>query len=81
MQITFSYGPKPNEDFLQYYGFVDTDNKHDAYNADLLSYVTQNFEVQPQRLQAVQKDTTWLQALQQVLCDISKFSLLAWNFG
>lgn len=64
-EITFSYAPKPNEDFLQYYGFVDTDNKHDAYKADLLSYVTQNFEVEPKRLEAVQRDATWLQTLQQ----------------
>ena len=68
MQITFSYGPKPSEDFLQYYGFVDTDNKHDAYKADLLSYVSQHFKVEPERLQAVQKDATWRQALQQVPC-------------
>ena len=76
MQITFSYGPKPNEDFLQYYGFVDTDNKHDAYKADLLSYVTQNFEVEPKRLEAVQRDATWLQALQQVPFHTPRRSLL-----
>ena len=36
MQIVHSYGDKPNEDFLQYYGFVDIENVHDAYTANLM---------------------------------------------
>ena len=66
MQIKHSYGTKPNEDFLQYYGFVDIENVHDAYNADLLSYVTDHFQVVPQRLQAVHGQAYLLQALQKV---------------
>ena len=66
VQIKHSYGAKPNEDFLQYYGFVDAENIHDAYSADLLQYATQHFQIAPQKLQAVQGQATLHQALQQV---------------
>lgn len=61
-----SYGAKPNEDYLLYYGFVDTENIQDAYRANLWSYVTEQVGLDPGRLQAVQDQPALLQALQQV---------------
>ena len=50
MQVMHSYGPKPNEDFLQYYGFVDTDNIHDTYTIDLLAWMKVNSKLWRQML-------------------------------
>ena len=66
MQILHSYGAKPNEDFLQYYGFVDIDNVNDAYTADLLQWVMQHFHAEADRVQAVQKSKAASQLLKQV---------------
>ncbi len=66
-QVKHSYGAKPNEDFLQYYGFVDTENVNDAYTADVLQWVTQHHQLEPERVQALEKDVPALKALQQVL--------------
>ena len=68
MQVKLSYGAKPNEAFLQYYGFVDTDNIHDYYTADLLEWVLQHQHVPQSAVSAVKSDSSTLAALQQVLC-------------
>lgn len=66
MQIKHSYSAKPNEDFLQYYGFVDSDNVNDVYTADVLQWVTQHFQMAEEQLQAVEADAAALWSLQQV---------------
>ena len=66
MQVVHSYGEKPNEDFLQYYGFVDIENVNDAYTADLMQWVIQHFHAETSRVQAVEKSKAALRLLRQV---------------
>ncbi len=66
MQVVHSYGEKPNEDFLQYYGFVDIENVHDAYTADLMQWVNQHFHAETGRVQAVEKSKAASKLLKQV---------------
>lgn len=66
LQIKHSYGAKPNEDFLQYYGFVDTDNIHDYYTADVLEWILQHKRVPEYGAAAIKADPSSLKALQQV---------------
>lgn len=66
MQVMHSYGPKPNENFLQYYGFVDTDNIYDTYTIDLLEWLEVNRKLSRQGRQAVEADATALHSLQHV---------------
>lgn len=65
-QVMHSYGVKPNEDFLRYYGFVDTDNIHDSYTVDLLEWIKQRYHLPEEGLLAVEADTAALHALQHV---------------
>ncbi len=67
MQVVHSYGEKPNEDFLQYYGFVDIENVHDAYTADLMHWVKQHFHAETGRVQAVEKSSAASKLLRQVI--------------
>ena len=66
MQVMHSYGAKPNEDFLQYYGFVDTDNIHDTYTIDMLEWLKSTYLLPEQGLQALESDATALHSLQHV---------------
>lgn len=66
MQVVHSYGEKPNEDFLQYYGFVDIENVHDAYTANLMQWVIQHFHAEAGRVQAVEKSKAASKLLRQV---------------
>ncbi len=66
MQVTHSYGAKPNEDFLQFYGFVDIDNVNDAYTADLLHWVLEHFEAGKDNLKAAKGHKGASKLLQKV---------------
>ena len=66
MQVVHSYGEKPNEDFLQYYGFVDIEHVHDAYTADLMLWVKQHFHAEPGRVRLVEKRKAATKVLKQV---------------
>ncbi len=66
MQVVHSYGEKPNEDFLQYYGFVDIENVNDAYTANLMQWVKQHFHAETGRVQAVEKSKAATKLLKQV---------------
>lgn len=64
--MTHSYGGKPNEALLQFYGFVDTDNPHDVYTADMADWVKTRYGVLEERWQFVETDAAAMQSLQQV---------------
>ncbi|KAL0043703.1 hypothetical protein WJX82_004753 [Trebouxia sp. C0006] len=64
-EIVHSYGDKPNEDFLQYYGFVEIENVHDAYTANLMQWVIQHFHAETGRVQAVEKSKAASKLLRQ----------------
>lgn len=66
LQVTVSYGQKPNEIFLQFYGFVDTSYASDFYTADLLEYVQQQQGVPEDRLETLQPNLELLQAVESV---------------
>ena len=61
-----SYGKKPNEAFLQYYGFVDTSYKSDFYTADLLEYVQQKQGIPADRLTTLATNKELLQYVESV---------------
>ena len=61
-----SYGAKPNEDFLQYYGFVDTNNVHDTYSIDLLDWLQSRYQLPEEGVEAVKADPAALRELQHV---------------
>lgn len=67
--MTHSYGGKPNDALLQFYGFVDTDNPHDTYTADMADWVKTRYGVLEERWQFVETDAAVMQSLQQV-CSI-----------
>lgn len=64
--MTHSYGVKPNEALLQFYGFVDTDNPHDIYTADMADWVKTHYGVLEERWQFIETDAAVMQSLQQV---------------
>lgn len=64
--MTHSYGGKSNEALLQFYGFVDTDNPHDVYTADMADWVKTRYGVLEERWQFVETDAAVMQSLQQV---------------
>ncbi|KAL0038391.1 hypothetical protein WJX77_004597 [Trebouxia sp. C0004] len=64
-EVVHSYGEKPNEDFLQYYGFVDIENVNDAYTADLMQWVKQHFHAETGRVQAAEKSKAASKLLKQ----------------
>ena len=66
VQVKHSYGAKPNEDFLQYYGFVDTDNIHDTYSIDLLEWLKRRYQLLEDSVEAVEADSAALHELQHV---------------
>lgn len=61
-----SYGDKPNEIFLQYYGFVDTSYASDFYTADLVEYVQQKQGIPADRLTTLGNNQELLQAVESV---------------
>ena len=61
-----SYGKKPNEAFLQYYGFVDTSYKSDFYTADLLEYVQQKQGIPADRLTTLATNKELLKYVESV---------------
>ena len=75
LQAVVSYGKKPNEIFLQYYGFVDTSYKADFYTADLLEYVQQVQGIPQDRLTTLVTYPELLQAVESVSAD----SCLFWH--
>ena len=64
--MTHSYGGKSNEALLQFYGFVDTDNSHDVYTADMADWVKTHYGVLEERWHFVEADAAVMQSLQQV---------------
>ena len=66
LQAVVSYGKKPNESCLQYYGFVDTSYKADFYTADLLEYVQQVQGIPADRLTKLVTNPELLQAVESV---------------
>ena len=66
MQVTHSYGDKSNELLLQFYGFVEMDNIHDVYMADMVAWVRQQHNVDEERWQFLETDPLAMQSLHQV---------------
>ena len=64
--MTHSYGGKSNEALLQFYGFVDTDNPHDVYTANMADWVKTHYGVLEERWHLLERDTAVMQSLQQV---------------
>ena len=64
--MTHSYGSQSNEALLQYYGFVDTDNPHDVYTADMADWVKTHYGVLEERWQFVETDASVMKSLKQV---------------
>ncbi|DBA96971.1 TPA: hypothetical protein ACH3X1_001295 [Trebouxia sp. C0004] len=46
-EVTAAYATASNEVLLQHYGFVDMDNAHDEYTANILSFIEENVIDQP----------------------------------
>ncbi len=65
MQVTHSYGDKSNEMLLQFYGFVEMDNMHDIYMADLADWVQQQYKAEEGRWQFLESDPIVMQELHQ----------------
>lgn len=65
-QVTHSYGDKSDEALLQFYGFVETDNPHDVYTADIADWVTAHHRVETERWQFLETSPVVTQSLKQV---------------
>ena len=65
MQVYHSYGDKRNEALLQYYGFVEEDNVHDYYTADLLQFVKEHGNATWRRIEAFESGP-YVESLTQV---------------
>ena len=68
LQVTAAYATAPNEVLLQHYGFVDMENAHDEYTANILSFIEESVIDQPnnEQLQDVHGNPALKQALTQV---------------
>ena len=66
LQATISYGKKPNEAFLLFYGFVDTSYRSDFYNADLLEYVQQQHSIPAERVASLATSEKLYKAVESV---------------
>ncbi|KAA6428995.1 MAG: hypothetical protein FRX49_01105 [Trebouxia sp. A1-2] len=66
-EVTAAYATASNEVLLQHYGFVDMDNAHDEYTADILSFIEENVVEQPneEQLQDVHASPALKTALSQ----------------
>lgn len=64
--MTNSYGGKSNDALLRFYGFVDIDNPHDVYTADMADWVKTHYGVLEERWHFVEADAAAMQSLQQV---------------
>jgi hypothetical protein len=73
LQVTAAYATASNEVLLQHYGFVDVDNAHDEYKADILSFIEENVVDQPneEQLQDVHASPALKTALSQVLTNLA----------
>ena len=73
LQVTAAYATASNEVLLQHYGFVDMDNAHDEYTADILSFIEENVIDQPneEQLQDVYASPALKTALSQVLTKLA----------
>ena len=73
MQVTAAYATASNEVLLQHYGFVDVDNAHDEYTADIPSFIEDNVIEQPneEKLQKVYASPALKTALSQVLTSLA----------
>ncbi len=73
LQVTAAYATASNEVLLQHYGFVDVDNAHDEYKADILSFIEENVIDQPneEQLQDVYASPALKTALSQVLTNLA----------
>ena len=71
--MTAAYATASNEVLLQHYGFVDMDNAHDEYTADVLSFIEENMIDQPnqEQLQDVYASPALKTALSQVLTHLA----------
>lgn len=75
-----SYGQKPNEAFLQFYGFVDTSYKSDFYSADLVEFIQHKQGIPEDRLALLNSNPVLLQATQSVRHTLALRFLLASTF-
>ena len=75
VQVVHSYGEKPNEDFLQYYGFVDMENVRDAYTADLMQWVKQHFHAETGRVQSYGEKQSCNKSAQTGSCHFAVLSV------
>ena len=68
VQVTVAFAPARNEELLQHRGFVETDNLHDFYLANILEFVKQTAIDQPneEQLQEVLRRPALLKALTEV---------------
>ena len=66
--MTAAYAAAPNEVLLQHYGFVDVENAHDEYTANILSFIEESVIDQPneEQLRNVHANPALKQALAQV---------------
>lgn len=66
--MTAAYATAPNEVLLQHYGFVDVENAHDEYTANILSFIEESVIDQPseEQLRDVHAHSALKQALAQV---------------
>lgn len=71
LQVTAAYATASNEVLLQHYGFVDMDNAHDEYTADILSFIEENVIDQPneEQLQDVYASPALKIALSKVVTE------------
>ena len=68
MQVTAAYATAPNEVLLQHYGFVDMENAHDEYTANILSFIEESVIDQPNEEQL--RDVYAKPALKQALAQV-----------
>ncbi|DBB01977.1 TPA: hypothetical protein ACH3X1_000563 [Trebouxia sp. C0004] len=64
-EVTHSYGDKSNEMLLQFYGFVEMENIHDIYMADMYEWTKQRDNVSEERWHFLESDPLVMQALHQ----------------
>lgn len=53
---------------LQFYGFVEADNIHDVYMADVYEWTKQQYNVTQERWDFLESDPLSMQTLHQVSC-------------
>lgn len=73
VQVTAAFAPARNEELLQHRGFVEIENTHDYYVANVLEFVKQTATDQPdeEQLQQVVKRPALRRALTEVTQQLS----------